>query len=78
MMTQKRRGETQDSIPDAKRNTHDPWLHGDLPQRKHLVVIRHVLQRKKAEGFWIYLDNFQTRLVGVGLPIPGNKWVLIL
>lgn len=37
-----------------------------------------VKQRKKAEDLGIYLDSLQTRLVGVGLPIIENKWVLIL
>ena len=35
-------------------------------------------ERKKAEDLGIYLDCLQTRLVGAGLPIIENKWILIL
>lgn len=51
---------------------HHPWS----SHRERLILAGNVLQRKKAEGFGIYLDYPHTRHVGVGLPIMEDKWIL--
>lgn len=50
---------------------HHPWS-----SIERLIPAGNVLQRKKAEGFGIYLDYLHTRHVGVGLPIMEDKWIL--